>query len=322
MRVLIPESRPLRSDGNPDGGRIQFLYRLSEALSARGVKIAGSDAEADIVIENAIIHQSFQRPVVLRADGVYYDSRRGRDMRRMNEGLISAWVAAHAVVYQSEWSRACYANFFGKQLGIKTRARPESIILNGADPDWFRMFPPAKSPFKRNVLAVSRWRSHKRLGDIVATFIKADLDDTALWVAGDPDCRRVDHPNVKYLGHIRPKELAGFYLLADCVFHLSWSEGCANVLIESLCAGTPVVTNGRTSNPEVVSGGGGVVVEDADPAFEFKMQDLGRLPPVNQAPVISALRRMVESPIKVDRPDLHINVVAMKYLDLFKEVLR
>jgi teichuronic acid biosynthesis glycosyltransferase TuaC len=58
---------------------------------------------------------------------------------------------------------------------------------------------------------------------------------------------------VRWVGTIAQPELAKYYLAADVTVLASTSEGMANVLLESLACGTPVIATDVGGNAEVVS---------------------------------------------------------------------
>ena len=87
------------------------------------------------------------------------------------------------------------------------------------------------------------------------------LPDAALWIAGSgPERDRLQAlavelgvaARVRLLGPIAQTELKNYYNAADAMVLASSREGWANVLLESMACGTPVVASNVWGTPEVV----------------------------------------------------------------------
>ena len=90
----------------------------------------------------------------------------------------------------------------------------------------------------------------------------AGLPDATLVIAGEgPEraalealaARRNLASRVHFVGSINQNELIGYYNAADALILASSREGMANVLLEALACGTPVVATRVGGNPEVVA---------------------------------------------------------------------
>jgi len=80
---------------------------------------------------------------------------------------------------------------------------------------------------------------------------------------------------VKFLGSVPHEELARYYGAADAMVLASSREGWANVLLESMACGTPVVATNIWGTPEVVScKEAGVLVERDAPSISTGIQKL------------------------------------------------
>ncbi len=100
-----------------------------------------------------------------------------------------------------------------------------------------------------------------RKGQDVAVEALADLPGATLWLVGDgPDRRRIETlvqrlalgDRVRFLGTRPHDELPGLLAAADVMVLPSESEGLANVWVEALACGTPVVTTDVGGAREVI----------------------------------------------------------------------
>jgi glycosyltransferase involved in cell wall biosynthesis len=88
------------------------------------------------------------------------------------------------------------------------------------------------------------------------------LKEVHLFIAGDGELEKqlkaqVEQNNlqsqVTFLGAVPHQELVNYYGMADCMVLASSREGWANVLLESMACGTPVVATPIWGTPEVVA---------------------------------------------------------------------
>jgi glycosyltransferase involved in cell wall biosynthesis len=104
----------------------------------------------------------------------------------------------------------------------------------------------------------------------------AALPDMRLAIVGDgPERPNLEHlaarlgvaDRVRFFGRLAHDALPEIYLAADVLLLLSTHEGMANVLLEAMACGTPVVATDVGGTPEVVAvPGAGEIVADRDPA--------------------------------------------------------
>ncbi len=186
-------------------------------------------------------------------------------------------------------------------LGISRRR--VHTIHEGLDPDLAQLpsaTPPA--PTRRPyLLFVSTLEPRKNLVGVVRAFqllvewgyggrlvlagkwgwrteaIRAELE-------GSPAANRIEH-----LDYVPRSSLIELYRGADCLLFPSWLEGFGLPILEAMACGTPVITSGRSSMPEV--GGPAAVYVDpesphgiasavaallADPIHRARLVELGR----------------------------------------------
>lgn len=120
----------------------------------------------------------------------------------------------------------------------------------------------AKSMLKVNgPLVISVGNLIERKGHRFAIEAAAELDGVTMWIAGGgPDATglqsAIDELNlqhrVRLVGHVPPIMLPVFLAAADATILATSGEGLANVWVESLACGTPVVTTDVCGASEVI----------------------------------------------------------------------
>jgi glycosyltransferase involved in cell wall biosynthesis len=150
------------------------------------------------------------------------------------------------------------------ELGIdRDRIR---VLRNGVDLELFR-------PLERGAaraelgLAAGRWllsvgQRIERKGHDLAIRALAELPGWSLLVAGEGPLRReleslAEHlglaRRVRFAGAVPPSQLPTYYSAVDALVLASSREGWANVLLEAMACGTPVVASPVWGTPEVVA---------------------------------------------------------------------
>jgi glycosyltransferase involved in cell wall biosynthesis len=71
-------------------------------------------------------------------------------------------------------------------------------------------------------------------------------------------------PNVRFMGN--QKDVSGFYNAADLFVFLPEFEGFGIVALEAMASGLPLVVSQGSAFPEILSEGGGVMVDPDAPA--------------------------------------------------------
>jgi teichuronic acid biosynthesis glycosyltransferase TuaC len=139
------------------------------------------------------------------------------------------------------------------------------VVLHGVDLEMFR---PVDREAVRERLGLSGrvllavGHVIKRKGQYLAVQALPHLPDTTLLIAGDgwmeamlrEMARDLGVANrVRFLGHVEQENLRDYYGAADALVLASSREGIANVLIESMACGTPVIATAIWGTPEAVS---------------------------------------------------------------------
>ncbi len=163
---------------------------------------------------------------------------------------------------------------------VELGAAPESVevLRNGVDT---ALFHPVDRPAARSRLGLSRptlisvgllveRKGHHRV--IEAMRLLPDHDLLILGEGGERDrlegliARHGLGGRVRLLGSRPHAELPLFYSAADALVLASSREGWANVLLEAMACGTPVVASPIPGNPEVVQGSeAGVIAPENSP---------------------------------------------------------
>ena len=140
------------------------------------------------------------------------------------------------------------------------------VVLHGVDLQLFQ--PPANREelrinmgLKRRTL-LSVGHLIERKGHHIAIEALKSLPDMELIIAGDgPDeaaLKRLANTcgvdsRVRFLGHVNQGDLRTYYGAADALILASSREGIANVLLEAMACGTPVVATKVWGAPEVIT---------------------------------------------------------------------
>ncbi len=303
MKILILPTKAVTGKG-------KFQDRLALALHKIGVTVTRNIGDAvDVALHvGRIRHKTNAKKIVLRVGPACIDSR--KDYKAINKEKWKSVEQADAIVYQSEYSMKVYRMFVGHPKC------PEGIIYNGACPEFYAKVKTAVSPFKYNFLAAQRkWIPQARLKDIVKSFLKADIPQSALWIAGTVEKKRKGK-NVYYMGLQNDKDLGRMYKLCDALIHMIYLDAMPNVCVEAMVAGCQVICGDQGGTIELT--GEGII----DKPFKFKPVDLKKPPKVNEKALAELLKEKAcaqQHPIKIDH--IHIDSIARQYLNFFKKVI-
>jgi teichuronic acid biosynthesis glycosyltransferase TuaC len=211
----------------------------------------------------------FNKPVVITG--------RGTDLNDIPRHLLPRrqiqWAAANA----AGMITVCQA-LKDSLVELGTPAERVSVLRNGVDLSTFRS-PDAeeRTTFRRRygmtgTTLVSVGQLIERKGHHLIVAALPQLPGVSLFVAGGgPEKNRLMElatrlgvaDRVRLLGVVPHGDLPGLYAAADASVLASSREGWANVLLESMACGTPVVATRIWGTPEVVaSADAGVLMPD------------------------------------------------------------
>lgn len=151
-------------------------------------------------------------------------------------------------------------------------------LRNGVDLSMFR--PENREQYRRElnlqgVVIISVGHFIERKGQELTIRALVNLPNFTLLLVGDgpkeAEYRQLVkslglEERVRFTGPLPQSDLSGYYSAADIMVLASSREGMANVLLESLACGTPVVATAVSGTPEVISSReAGVLVQDRSP---------------------------------------------------------
>lgn len=319
MKIWIEKAN---ADPSNVGGKALFQRRLADEFRRCGYEVVDNGA-ADISLNNIRIKHTRSRKTVLRLDGVWHDT--GKQWKQKNRGMAEAVKQADGVVFQSKFAQQMGHKYLGRPQG------PEVVIHNGSDPRLWDAIPPAVIDCKHLFMAVSKWRPHKRLRDIIESFILAEIPDSKLFVCGDGAKSGIPkeeaeayfaRPDIEYLGNVLQPILMSLMKAATASIHLCWFDACPNSVVEAICAGVPVITNNVGGTPEIVSKANGYV-RPLDKLYDFTPVDLYNPPSIDREMVVSAMRATAlhKGCIPLYKDHVDIRNVAQSYLAFFGRLL-
>jgi len=297
-----------RSNSGPNKFTRQlFSYLMKENL----VSAAGSSQESDV--EFCLIQQQQEKvkPMVLRLDGIYFNSEQSYETQ--NKPILYSYKNADAVVYQSDFNKELIEKWFGKH-------KNGHVIRNAADLDliktinsryWDRTFPEGTEVWS----SASSWRPHKRLKENIRYFLEAADDHAVFAIAGsgvtDDDLSEVKDlmgKRVFYLGPLDYPSLLALYKRSSTFVHLSYLDHCPNVVVDAIACGCHIVCASSGGTKELVNRGTIIL----DKPWDFSPIPLYKPPQLdfNSYLEISSKEEIVG-----------IDHCAKRYYQVFKEVM-
>jgi len=317
MKIYLPTNK------NAQTGKGLFINRLALALEDDGVNVISDiTKKCDITLHTTSIKKNSKNGLnVVRFNGVHHNA--AEDYKALNADIFNGSKKADAVIYQSEFSKQMSEKYVGEF------DKPKAVICNGADPRYFESVESAESDYPINFLAFSKWRPHKRLKDIIVSFVNAQIPNSCLWIAGDIKRSGLSKKKIRryfkrsdiiYLGPLSFPELAKYIVLADAVIHLCWFDCCPNSVVESICANKVVISNNVGGTPEIVATSG--IVCNIDDYYELEPVDLYNPPKIDSEVVENAmLLAATEDFGKIHKDHVDIRNIAKQYMVFFHNIL-
>jgi glycosyltransferase involved in cell wall biosynthesis len=314
-------------------GKGFFAIRLLAELEKIGVSTTTDQNErVDINLQNC--HNAFfpknAKKRITRCGPVHYDIN--MDWKNHNKEDRKYMKQCHGIVYQSKFSKRMNDAFLGP---VKPEQKT-AIIFNGADPEYYQKLKPYQSKFKFNYLASTReWVWEKRLGDIIESFIYADVPDSCLWVSGVvwdkpkrfPPFQKDFHKkyqqnNIRFLGPCDAITIGQLYRLCNAMIHIVYCDACPNAVVEALCAGCKVIGNNAGGQSELLQPLTDDVMRDV--AVPLKPWNRRIQPKADMKWIADKIRGYAcdwENSWAADCGHVNIRNIAKQYAEFFEEVL-
>lgn len=204
----------------------------------------------------AMLGRAFGKPVTITA--------RGTDLNLLPQYAVPRRQIKWAADSAQGLITVCQA-LKDELVQLDIPAEKVRVLRNGVDLEMFR--PVERVPTRerlrltgRTLLSVGLLIERKGHDLIIAALPR--LPDTTLLIAGDgPERANLEKlakekgvaDRVRFLGRVGHDELRDIYGAVDALVLASSREGWANVLLESMACGTPVVASNVWGTPEIVA---------------------------------------------------------------------
>lgn len=289
-------------------GKHKFFQRMREEMSLRGFLIKGNSKKSDVHF--FINHKNpLSKVNIKRLDGIYFSGSNQHKGR--NASILNSMKVADGIIYQSDFCKRMSC----KILNFNDNKKPSATIFNGCDPSEFSVDPIVLD--KPYLLAMCKWRRHKRLAESIAGFERSSID-AKMVVAGPADAHS-NNPNVVFVGDIDRKTLAKYIVGCFATIHLAWVDWCPNSVVESLVAGKQVIHTNSGGTSEIVNGRGYIIDDSVWLGEKANPKD----PPyLNPDMVAEAISKSFNSPIvNFSTSDLLISKTVDEYVNFATSLL-
>lgn len=290
-----------------DSGKHKFFIRLANELRKNNIIV--DNRKHDIFLRLPGTPTSSQAKInILRLDGLIMNTR--WRYKEKNKKIMKSIKNSDAIIYQGEFCKKAYDKF------LNVKKYEYKIISNGASKKEF-----LNRNVKNYFLANCKWRPHKRLKEIVKSFLIAlDLGlDSDLIITGNPDYK-FKHNRIKYLKWQKIDKLKELLSGAIASLHLTWIDWCPNSMVEAIVAGCPVIYS-KSGGHNDLGLRSGIGIKDVE--WNFKPTDLYSPPKLNREEIAKAMIKIKNKEIKMPiREDLYIQNICKKYIDFFNKLLK
>lgn len=318
MKIWIENSSKNQNELN---GKSLFCNRLAKVFTKSGIEVVDGKEPADVSINVISLKHKNSKVKILRLDGVWHDT--AKNYRQKNKALKESLEKADGVIYQSEFAKRMCDKYLGKPKC------PTEVIYNGADISYFKTIEPTQLKYKYNFIAFSKWRPHKRLRDIIHSFLDADIKDSQLLIAGplsksgmhDSEINKLSiYPNIQFLGNLTQDELIPIIKGCNASIHLCWFDACPNSVVESLCCNVPVICNNVGGTPELIKLTYGGIICNVDKEYDMNPVDLYNPPKIDRSIISKAFVDVIENEINMVNKRIDILNTAIEYFNFIVEV--
>lgn len=314
------------------GGPSLFMKRLRESIKKQGFAKVSSyiNPFTDINIFASKARDIYGKPYVFRVDGIYFDKNEATGSNYVkNRSVFEGIDSASGVIIQSDFDYKLLSRFYGNI------DKSMCIINNGVDCGIFSI----TGDNKRKSLGINeedlvfvtsaKWRSHKRLKDIINVFIeyerKADQKCYLLVLGHGGDHELIEHPRIYNIGFVSPDDLPSWYRTGNIFLFFSWLDHCPNSVIEAIACGLPVVCTNQGGTRELIEMTKGGITAAGDDEFVFEPVELYNPPTPDYDKILAAINEVIsnyDSYVRgIDRTMINIDNVAIRYLKFIEKII-
>jgi len=298
-------------------GKGKFCQRLVKAWHEMGINVTpDSKAKADIALNIGRMNYGSKAKVqVIRVGPANIDTN--MNWRKINNEKALSVKKADAVVYQSFYAQKIYHKLVCKPN------KPETVILNGADPRNYGVEPLIKTDPERVIFLASTrvWLKQKRLNQIIRAFLEAGIPKSTLYVCGDTlgyNKKYGNNGNIIFEDNVKDDKLAVYYRSCHAMIHLTYVDACPNSVVEAQVAGLPVICTDQGGTHELLVFG--KVLKDKP--FKYRPVNLNKPPKINQEVLIKAMKESLTwNYDKGLAKELYIQNIAKQYLTFFRALI-
>ncbi len=314
---------------NSHGGPNVFLRRLRESIKRQRLAKTMNFLLPfyDVALFKSIAHNCFNRPYVLRVDGIHYDRKETLGSNeKLNEPIFRSIEKAAGVIYISDFARKLVNNFF------QPVDKPYAIIHNAVNLGEFKASGKnyrrelSIRPNDRVLITSAHWRKWKRLEHIVKCFFLLDERSDQryhLVILGKGADYIVEHQRIHYVGEVEPTKLPHWYRTGDIYIHLAWLEACGNTQVEAMGCGLPVLCTNEGGAREVVEKAQAGFIAQADEKYDFTLADLYNPPAPDYEIIAKDIEYMFDHYTtfhdNMNYTAIDIDMAARKYVDFIRE---
>lgn len=262
----------------PKVGMTIAPYLLANALKPVIARIIDEGYDFDLIdahyfypdgVAAVKLGQYFNKPVVITA--------RGTDINLIPQFRLPRKMILWAAKNADGAITVCNA-LKDEMVGLGVAPEQITALRNGVD---LQLFQPIDRAMQRKALGMDQFTllsvgllDPRKAHDLVISALPM-LADVRLLIAGSgPERKNLEDlahrlsvaDRVTFLGPLPQAELKKYYGAADALVLASSREGWANVLLESMACGTPVIASNVWGTPEVVaSPDAGVLMSERTP---------------------------------------------------------
>ena len=317
---------------NNEGGPSNFLKSLKNSYKSNNLLKTSIylDPTVDLIISSSIVRNPWNKPHIMRLDGIYYGSHiNKKEIDKKNSPIINGIKNAKGLIFQSKFSKFIINNFFSVNPKI-----PNTIINNGVD---LKKFSKEGYNLRENLgiknsdlvfITSANFRAQKRLEDIINSFInykKIVNKNMYLIIIGNLDKRYRDLPKeIIFTGKIKHSSMSNWYRTADVCLFYSILDWCPNNVVEALASKLPVLCTNLGGTRELIELTNGGIIVDADQEVDFKNINLENPPKPDQGKILNGIHEIVKNKNgisnKMNTKFIDINFVSKKYYEFINKL--